>query len=108
METRFLNMPKDRLSFVSFLTEVVPNWYDYESVLFGESTYTKMLNADFINRCTDSATECYTDGITTPPMIYQVKKVKFDLWKIVWVEINGKRHEFSKKTFGRKTIYISS
>lgn len=106
METCFLNIPEDRYSFVGFLIESIPNWFDYDSVLFDKSTYTKMLGAQFINRSTDP--ECYIDGITTPPLFYHVKKVKLDLWKITWLEVNGKRHEFSKKTFGGKSIYISS
>ena len=109
METRFLHMPQDRYSFVEFLIKTIANWYDYDCIFFDKFNYVKLSNSHFINR-TSACEECYIDGITSPPLFYQVKQVKFDLWEILWIEVNGKRYNFSKKPSAgtAKSLYICS
>ena len=103
-----LKLPENRFSSIYFLMESFPRWYELDSIFLDKSAYTRIQESSFINQ-TDyqDFVETFMDGTTTPPLIYRLKQIKFDTWRVLSIEVNGKEYVFSKKLIGGNSVYVS-
>ena len=103
-----LKLPKNRYSSIYFLMESFPNWYELDGIFLDKSAYDRIKDSSFITR-TDyqDFVETFMDGTTTPPLIYNLKQIKFDTWRVLSIEVKGKEYVFTKRLTGGNSVYVS-
>lgn len=109
MSTRFLTLPVGRFSSIDFLIDTVPDWHKAEQILISITAYKKMGIDPFLGADGNIwiRNEVTFGNRHNPAMSYELKKIKFDLWAVVWIKYGGVLYEFSTKT-SYKSIYITT
>ena len=103
-----LKLPENRFSSIYFLMESVSKWYELDNIYLDKHAYDRIQASSFITR-TDyqDFVETFMDGTTTPPLIYKLKQIKFDTWRVLSIEAKGKEYVFTKRLTGGNSVYVS-
>lgn len=97
----FLTLPIDRINSISYLIEQIPNWKNLDAIFvsnlygFDNNLWTNEEESSNEDSC-----ECL------PPLSCGLKQIRFDMWCIEWIELDGWRKHFSTNPLG-KSAYIS-
>lgn len=94
----FLTIPSDRINSIFNLIEQIPDWKNLDAIFIGNLDILKAspskTNIDITGISKDSTLSC------------SLKQIKFDMWAVDWIELNGFRKTYSSSPLGN-SIYIS-
>ena len=84
------------------LIEANPNWKDLTSITVNFSAYENLKkDSSFVQ---DSSVwtrgEIEIAGKGYPSLSYQLKQIRFDLWMVEWIELDGTRQYFDSNPLG--------
>ena len=98
----FLTFPINRINSVSYLIEQIPNWKELDAIFI--SALSNFETNDDIWTSKEVSNEASDEYLLS--MSCGLKKIRFDMWTIDWIEFDGCRKYFSSSPLG-KSAYIS-
>ena len=94
----FLTTPNNRINSIFNLIEQIPDWKNLDAIFVG--------NLDILKANPSKTNIDITETFDDSTLSFSLKQIKFDMWAVDWIELNGFRKTYSSSPLGNN-VYIS-